>query len=366
MFRNFAKLLAFLMAALMLFSFVGCDQLKNDEEKTEEEVESPAEVTEEDTAEAAEVEDQAEEVDPVLAKALAEAEEKAEDILAKQEKSEFPMVIEDSADREVEIPAVVERVVSLGPNMTEAVFALGCGDRLVGRTDYCDYPEEVSEIESIGTLMEPNLEKIIELKPDVVLASTHVAEEFVQKLDEVGIPCLFLYEEHELDGLKEMFFALGKIFDKNEEAAKLTADVMSRIEYVEELTDEAEEPTVYYVVGFGEGGDYTAGGDTFINDLLESAGLKNIAEDVEGWSFSAEKLIELDPDYILLPAWADGLFQEQEPYKNLTAVKEGRVIIVDANIFSRQGPRVADAVEFLFEQLHPALFEQYKLFKKVA
>ncbi|MDO5734603.1 MAG: helical backbone metal receptor [Eubacteriales bacterium] len=381
------KVLALLLAVLMLSSLVACADANSGEnakdavnealedaqdalEDAEDELADAADELKDEVEDAVEdakdaVEDAADKIadekqDENQREAVKEADEKALKILSKVRSSKFPLTVEDSADRKVVFEHKVEKIVSLGPNMTETVFALGAGDRLVGRTDYCDFPAEVSEIESVGTLMEPNIEKIIELKPDVVLASTHVSEEFIQKLEEVNIPALVLYDEEELDGLEEIFAIIGQILDLNQEAAELSADVFSRIEYIDELLDDLEKPTVYYVVGFGEHGDFTATGETFLNDLLEQAQVKNIAEDAKGWTFSVEALLEADPDYILLPAWADGIFQETEPYKELTAVKEGRVILVDDNIFSRQGPRVADAVELLAEEIHPEVFVEYK------
>lgn len=359
------KLIAVVLASMLLLSFVGCELPGASPQETSLVEDAAAETTleAEASAEATEAETsttEAEVVDENQKDAIADADKKAEEYKKELRKSEFPLTVEDSLDRKVTFEKKVEKVISLGPNMTEIIFALGAGDRLVGRTDYCDYPEEAKEIPSVGTLMEPNLELIIEKNPEVVLASTHVSEDFVAKLEEVGIPVLFLYSEYEIDKLDEIFLTIGQILDLNQEAADLTADVFSRLEYVKELVDDAEEPTVYYVVGFGESGDFSAGKKTFINDLMDYAGVKNIAADTEGWTYSVESLIEKDPDYILIPAWADGEFQKAEPYKNLTAVKEGRVIVVDENIFNRQGPRVADAVEFLAEALHPELYVSYK------
>lgn len=263
----------------------------------------------------------------------------------------YPLTIKDSADREVTLPAEVKSIVSLGPNMTELVFALGAQDRLKGRTDYCDYPEEVKDIPSIGTLMKPDLEKIAEIKPDLVLASTHVSDETLAKLDELGLPTLMLYDSEHLDGLYDIILTLGHALNLNDKAAALEKSVRERIEAVKAAAPE-QRPRVYYVVGFGESGDFTAGGKTFVNGIIEAAGGDNIAKDIEGWEYSSEKLIEEDPDVIIIPSWAaegDGAFGKTAPYNELTAVKEGRVFAVDNNEIDRQGPRNADAVEKLAE-----------------
>lgn len=281
--------------------------------------------------------------------------EEAEEIPAGQASTAYPVTIKDSVDREVTLEKKPEKLLSLGPNMTEIVFALGLGEQLVAVTDYCDYPAETAGIEKIGSLTEPDLEKIAELDPDLVLASTHVSEDTMAKLDELHIPVLMLYDEHKLDGLKGILETLGQALDVQPRAAELVTDVFSRIEAVRADLKEQEPVRGYYVVGFGEYGDYTAGGDTFAHEILEAAGIDNIAGDIQGWSYSLEKLLEEDPDIILIPLWAEGVFGTEEPYSELTAVKEGRVFAIDNNMIDRQGPRNADAVEAIAKVVHEAL-----------
>lgn len=267
---------------------------------------------------------------------LAEEAEGEEDLI-----TNYPLTMTDTAEREVVLPAEPVKIISLGPNMTELVFALGVGDRLVGRTSYCDYPEEALEVQDIGTLYEPNFELITELGPDLVIASTHVSEDTLQKLNELEIPVLMLYDEEHLSGLQGVIQKLGLALNLQEEAAKLSEEIFDRIYKAPDL------PVVYYVVGFGEYGDFTAGGRTFINDIIEAAGGKNAAHNLQGWQYSIEQLLEADPDIILVPTWAGESFGQEAPYSELSAVKEGRVYPVDENLFVRQGPRNADAVELL-------------------
>ncbi|MCK5734879.1 MAG: ABC transporter substrate-binding protein, partial [Spirochaetaceae bacterium] len=101
-------------------------------------------------------------------------------------------------------------------------------------------------------------------------------------------------------------------------------------------------PRVYYVVGFGEGGDWTAGGDTFISQMITMAGGENIASDISGWSFSLEAIVEGDPDLILIPSWAESIFETTPVYSDLRAVKNGNIIVIDENSIVRQGPRLAE------------------------
>lgn len=266
---------------------------------------------------------------------------------AQASQTEYPLTITDSSGREVVFESEPQKIVSLGPNMTELVFALGAGYRLAGRTTYCDYPEEAAEVPAVGTLMEPDFEKITEIRPDLVLASTHVSDETLDKLQDLNIPVIMLYDEHHLDGLKDIILTLGKILNVNDAAEALAKETFDRINAVREKTADLEKIPVYYVVGFGEYGEFTAGGDTFINDMIEAAGGENVAKDVKGWSFSLEQLLEADPRVIIVQNWAKDTFGKDEPYSQLTAVKEGRVFAIDNNLLDRQGPRNADGVEAL-------------------
>ena len=111
----------------------------------------------------------------------------------------------------------------------------------------------------------------------------------------------------------------------------------------------SENPTVYYVIGFGEGGDWTAGGDTFIGQMIEMAGAVNIAADVSGWAFSIESIVDRDPDLILLPGWAEAIFVTTPIYSDLRAVGNGNVIAIDEDAIVRQGPRLADGFASLVD-----------------
>ena len=284
----------------------------------------------------------------------------AEETEAKNLTTEYPVTIKDTADREVVLEAEPQKIVSLGPNMTELVFALDAGDRLVGRTKYCDYPEAALEVAEIGTLREPNFELIAELEPDLVLASTHVSEEALAKLDELHIPTLMLYDQEHLSGLKGIIKNLGIALNLQENAEKLSTDLFDRIYNAQ------NRPVVYYVVGFGESGDFTPGGNTFINDIIEAAGGKNAAHDLDGWQISQEKLVEIDPDIIIIPSWAEESFGTEAPYSELSAVKKGHVFAVDNNTFDRQGPRNAEAVETLSKIIEDYLAAQAEGVDKAA
>jgi iron complex transport system substrate-binding protein len=273
------------------------------------------------------------------------------------EETVYPIDITDSYGDVITLEYEPERVVSVAPNLTELMYELGASDKLVGRSDYCDYPEEVLEIESVGSLYTPDIEKIVSLEPDVVIVSTHFDEENTKKLEELNIPVITLYEENDVTGVYDMITTLGTAMNKNAEAAKCVEEMQETIKEVVDAVEEVERPSVYYVVGFGEYGDYTAGGDTFIGGLIELAGGDNIAKDVSGWSITLEEIVEADPSIIVISEDMKDSFMSDENYAELTAVKEGNVYTIDTNLLDRQGYRNAEGVRALAEIFHPEVFK---------
>lgn len=268
----------------------------------------------------------------------------------------YPLEFTDSYGNVITLQAEPSRVVCVAPNMTEIMFSLGAGDKVVGRTDYCDYPEAVAELPSVGAIDNPDLEMIISLQPDVVIATTF-SEEGINKLKSAGIPVVVLHEETNVDSVYVMIDDIGQLMNANQQATALVEDMKSTIADVQEKTKELDKPTVYYVVGYGEYGDYTAGGDTFVGGMIELAGGENIAGDISGWSISLEKIIEADPDIIIISEWMKEDFVNSPNYSDLSAVKNGNVYTIDVNLLERQGPRNAEGVLELAKIFHPGVFE---------
>ncbi|MCK5157006.1 MAG: ABC transporter substrate-binding protein [Spirochaetales bacterium] len=265
----------------------------------------------------------------------------------------------DSYGRDVVIPKKPESIISLGPNATEIIFSLGRGQNLIGRTQFCDYPAETASIETIGNMQEPNIERIIELNPDLVIASTHVSLEKIKLLEKAGIPIVGIYNDSTFEGVYNTIRDIGKVLGETNNAERLIFEMGITISDVSKRVEGLDKPSVYYVVGFGDWGDFTAGGDTFINQMIEMAGGDNIASDVSGWAYSLEKIIEKDPEYIICSKFwgTKELFKATPNYKDLTAVKEGRLIAIDNNILDRQGYRNAEGVKILAQIFHPEAFK---------
>lgn len=267
--------------------------------------------------------------------------------------------VTDSAGITVAFDRYPARVISAAPNVTETIFALGKGDALVGRTDFCDYPPGASSVPSIGNLMDPNLETIVELQPDVVIASTHFQRDVAATLNELGIPVLYFFDPKSFEGTYEIISRIGAAIGAEAEAERVVGQMRAEVAEVLKTVEEAEHhPSVYYAIDFGQWGDFTAGGDTFLGRLLEMAGGDNIASDLEGWSYSFEKIVEADPDLIICSVYWDARERllTTDGYKDLRAVAEGRVYEIDNNLVDRQGPRLAEGLRALAEIIHPELF----------
>ncbi len=271
----------------------------------------------------------------------------------------YPYTVKDSKGNEVVIDKEPQRIISVAPNVTELIYALGKGDKLVGRTDYCDYPQEATKVESIGSLTDPNIEKIIELKPDVVIASTHFKDDVAKKLGDLGIKVVVLYNSEDFDGVYNSVNTLGQILNAGDKAKEVVTTIQNKVKDIKKVVEGKEAPKVYYVVGFGKDGDFTATGDTFVGQLIEMAGGDNIAKDATGWKYSLEKIIENDPEYIIVSKnyGMKDQFTSTAGYKELSAVKNGKVIEIDNNLLDRQGPRLAEGIETLAKIIHPDLFK---------
>ena len=273
--------------------------------------------------------------------------------------SSFPVTVTDSYNKQVKIDKEPEKIISLAPNITEIIYELDREDKLVGRTEYCDYPEEVKNITSIGTIEDPNIEKIVELKPDLVIASPLSKIEAIQKLEQLGINVLVLQGEESFEGVYDTIEKVGKVLNAGENAKSVISEMKMKVCDVLDKTKNVTRPKVYYVVHFGEMGDYTAGRDTFIGQMIEMAGGKNVADDIEGWAYSLEKLVEKKPEILICSKNYDSKegIKNAVGYKDLDAVKEGRLYEIDNNLLDRQGPRLADGLTELARIIHPELFE---------
>ena len=254
-------------------------------------------------------------------------------------------ILTDMVGRQVELPAQVETVVSLASSNTEILYAIGAGDMLIGRDSYSDYPEEVADVAVVGDFNGPNIEAIAEAQPDVALASS-LLEDVINQLTDLGIT-VFCTEASDYEGIYTSIELIGTICGKTEEASALCAQMRETIDAVHAAAATENQPTVYYVMSFGEYGEWSGGPGSFINTAIELAGGIPVTKDMgETWvNPSIEQVIELDPDIILLSSlYTIEDLSAANGYADMRAVKEGNVYLVNPDLVELPGPRIAEAV----------------------
>lgn len=270
----------------------------------------------------------------------------------------FPLTLTDGSGTAITLEKEPTAIVSLSPSATEILFAIGKGDLLKGRTDFCNYPPEAANVASMGSITEPNLELIASVKPDLVLISDMFSPELKAKIEALGIKVFDLSSHDSFEGVYTAIENAGKITNAAAASTQLIADMKIKIDDVLAKVANASKTTVYYVVGFGEYGDYTAGKGTFIDQMITMAGGENVAQDADGWKYSLEKLIEKNPELIICSQYYDSKkgIEAANGYKDLEAVKNGQLKEIDNDLLDRQGPRSADGLLALAKLIHPELF----------
>lgn len=280
----------------------------------------------------------------------------------------FGLDVVDDAGRTVHLPSPAQRVVSLTPANTEIVFALGAGEKLVGVTTYCDYPEEAKAKDKVGSITEVDLEAVVRLAPDLVLAGSLTPRDVVERIASLGYPVVVL-DAKSIAGVLENIRKVALLLGKEEEGNTLVASMEKVIAAISEKVSgipENSRPRVFHVIWHDP--LWTAGKNTFVHEFITLAGGRNVAEDLEGYvTLDLEELIRRDPDIITVVSTHGG---ENFPYefitsdprlKSLKAVREGKVFVVDSDIVSRPGPRVVEALRIFATLLHPELFSLEEL-----
>ncbi len=250
----------------------------------------------------------------------------------------------------------VERAVSLAPNLTEIAFAVGAGNRLVGVTTYCDYPAEARQIQKIGDTVNPNIETIIALKPQVVLVSTaSQIETFTRQLEAQNI-AVFVTNPNSLDDIYKSIDKIGEIFGEREKARQINGDLQKRVTAIEAKIKASDKVKVFLQIS--KEPLVTIGKTTFFNDLIERAGGASVTKDLESSypKLSKETAFALNPDAIILSDSEDNR-EPNDVFKSSPATKNGKVFRIKADIISRPAPRIVDGLEELAKDLHPENFK---------
>lgn len=267
-----------------------------------------------------------------------------------QKPAEADFCFTDDYGRTVSVPANPQRVVSLSPAVTEIMYAIGAQDLLVGRTDFCTYPPEAAEIPSIGGISNLNVESIMARTPDLVISGSMVSRKTTEQMDALGTPMVCVIEKPHFEALYDNITAIGQLVGRTREADSLNQLLRNECQ---QWQADSLGTTCYYVVGFGAGGNFTAGGNTFINDIIRMAGARNIAEAETGWSYSLEALLQNDPDYVIVRREDSATFVHTRPYDRLRAVRQGHVIGIESGWMDLQVPRNLQAIKYLNQRMRP-------------
>ena len=261
----------------------------------------------------------------------------------------------DMAGHDVHLDAVPERVVALSAADCEILYAVGAGDTLVGRGEYCDYPAEVLDVPAVQSGTETNIEQIIELDPQVVIMSSMAqTEEQVQALEDAGITCV-VSEAYDIQGIYQSVNMIGTLMGKTAESDRIVSDMQAQFD--ELAANPVEGGTVYFEASPLEWGLWTAGTGTFYNEIAEMIGLENIFADVDGYAeISEEQVIERNPDYIVTITmyFGEGPTPTEEilartGWENVTAVQNEAILNLPNDELSRPVPRLAEGAQMLYD-----------------
>jgi iron complex transport system substrate-binding protein len=270
--------------------------------------------------------------------------------------------ITDDQGREVQLEGRPERIISHVPSITETFFALDLGDKVVGVSDYCNYPEEAKQKPRVGGYYTPSIEKIVSLSPDVVLTDGY--PENISQLDGLNIPYIVM-EPKDIDGILHNIELLGEITGSEDQASQLINDMEGRIHDVVATVADATRPSVFYVFDATDPArPWTAGPGSFVDGLIRLAGGENIAAQAQdSWiQFSIEELVDSDPDIILADSQMGTAtisldeIKELAGWQDTTAVREDRIYIIDSDLVNRHGPRIVQALEEIARIIHPEQF----------
>lgn len=272
-----------------------------------------------------------------------------------------PLVVTDDVGRQVTIPQPIRRIVSIAPSATETIFALGAGDRLVGDTDYCDYPAEAKTKPKVGGVMDPNLEEVIALRPDIVVATKEGnRRETVEALDRLHVPVYGL-SAHSVDEVLQSIRRLADVIGASEQGKALMASLNARLDDVRSKLVNVTPTRVLFVTWREP--LISIGRQTFIADVLKHAGAESVIDSTQDWPHvNMEEVVHLQPDYIVFSSDdpAEGQSElaavsDLPGWRDLKAIQERKLAIVSEAI-DRPAARLVDVIEQLARELHPEAF----------
>jgi iron complex transport system substrate-binding protein len=279
----------------------------------------------------------------------------------------FPVTLIDDANREVTIDDEPETIVSIQASNTEIAFALGLGDKIIGVSDYDNYPEEALEIQKVGA-QDINAELVLSLLPDMALVTDYhykTHPDILQKFEEAGIDVVVVGSAVSFEDVYSNIEMLGKATGSKTQAEEIVADMKERLQDIKDRAEASVTDKKKVWVEVSPAPDiFTTGQNTFMHEMLESIQAINAAEDQDGWvKMTEEEIVQLNPDVIITTY---GYYVEnptaevlgREGWAEVPAVKNGQVFDVDSDTVTRPGPRLIEGVETLAEFIYPEIFKE--------
>ncbi|MHB0911849.1 MAG: ABC transporter substrate-binding protein [Armatimonadota bacterium] len=262
----------------------------------------------------------------------------------------YPLTVTDARGCRVSIPARPERIISLSPAVTEVLFAIGAGGRVIADTNYCDYPAEAAKLPKVGGYFDPNAEKIVSLSPDLVIGQASACRSTLDHLASLGIGVIAV-EPKDLQGVSDTVRLIGRAVGADGEALASSLDARRRA-VNERAKRHKDRPKVLFL--FDTESLFTAGGGSYIGDLIRRAGGENIAADIRSpWpEISMEKVVAENPEVIVIGGRHGSLEIENvsrltsDPrWRSVAAVKNRRIYVLNDDTLSLPGPRLIEGLE---------------------
>lgn len=258
------------------------------------------------------------------------------------------------------LPTAPRRLVTLAPSLTEMVFAVGAGERLVGVDRHSDFPPEARQLPHVGSYIHPDVERVVALKPHLVLAVRDgTPPHLLARLKYVGIP-VHVVDPRTLEAVIATIVEVGTSVGVPGKAAELAENLGRRLARIRNLASQARSrPRVFFQIGVAP--LVSAGSHTLIDELIATAGGINVAADGPPYPrFSQEQVLSLRPEVIIITTMErEGLFEQVKAgwqrWVQLPAVRQGRIHLIDSDLVDRPGPRLFDGLELVFRLLHPDL-----------
>jgi len=275
--------------------------------------------------------------------------------------SPYGVVVIDDLGREVRFNHPPQRIVSLDPSITEILFALGLNNEMVGVTDYCDYPEQARTTPKVGGYINPNIEAIALLEPDLVVTTLKTnTPRLIQQLEDFGIT-VFVLDPKKIEDIFENISALAKLTYREERAREIVGALKERLQEIKRKVAGISRPGVFLEVGVNP--LISVGPGSFAHDLIEIAGGRNVTGQSSSRyrRYTLEEILLADPEVIIICSMTSndpGLAQKRwwKRWANISAVRNGQIYVIESNLLTRPGPRIIEGLMEIAKTIHPEIF----------